>query len=347
MAGRTTYSEWLEKKDRQAMEQKGREVLAKANADSQAKKKQGASKNAIDFDKWVAIKDKYERALGLLGRLDTSRADDNTSWFETAVAMAATDCALILLHRDSKQGAGGGDRFSTLPKLGDAWIKWTVTHHTFDNVPLTAEQAGKFSALKELMNKEEDGSFTLPSLKWNSKPAPKKAGDYVRPMTNDQILQNKLFKRQCKVWLEKAQKEVVRHLLQARKDATLDDENMDSDRAMRKRLAMEQRVLAKIGVQKLSGWIEQDLEKQEEIDNQRKAAQAKEAKQAHDGFVSNKDKLRIKMPPQKVGHYTLGLVGIVFCCDGGLLKHLFLTESLGELCVSCIHSLHCVDVMRI
>ncbi|EEY69114.1 uncharacterized protein PITG_05299 [Phytophthora infestans T30-4] len=50
--------------------------------------------NKVQFDVWVARKDKYERMARALAQLDSARAASEDSWFEVAVALAATDCQL-------------------------------------------------------------------------------------------------------------------------------------------------------------------------------------------------------------------------------------------------------------
>ncbi|GMF26584.1 unnamed protein product [Phytophthora lilii] len=50
--------------------------------------------NKVQFDVWVARKDKYERVARALAQLDSTRAASEDSWLEVAVALAATDCQL-------------------------------------------------------------------------------------------------------------------------------------------------------------------------------------------------------------------------------------------------------------
>ncbi|KAG3167229.1 hypothetical protein PI126_g3905 [Phytophthora idaei] len=50
--------------------------------------------NKVQFDVWVARKDKYERMARALAQLDSARAASEDSWLEVAVALAATDCQL-------------------------------------------------------------------------------------------------------------------------------------------------------------------------------------------------------------------------------------------------------------
>ncbi|KDO32190.1 hypothetical protein SPRG_19488 [Saprolegnia parasitica CBS 223.65] len=56
---------------------------------------------AFDFEQWVARKDKYERVLQALHALSTDRAASEASWFDVAVALAATDCLLKVGRTDA------------------------------------------------------------------------------------------------------------------------------------------------------------------------------------------------------------------------------------------------------
>lgn len=53
-----------------------------------------AGTNGVQFDVWVARKDKYERIARALAQLNVERANDDAQWLEVAVALAATDCLL-------------------------------------------------------------------------------------------------------------------------------------------------------------------------------------------------------------------------------------------------------------
>jgi hypothetical protein len=304
-----TVNEWLARKARQEKEQKAHAALA--TQVEEQKKKQGTANGKyanIGFDKWLAMKSKYDKCLELLGQLDTGRCSDVGPWFEAAVAVAATDCALILVHRTYNTG---GNLYKQLPRLGQAWVKWTIKHHQFDQVRLTPEKATKFSrgVVENAMDKEfaeeadkgkKDAvpvAYILQSLKYTPKPLPRK-NQIVRPLTPDQIRQNKLFISLCHQNLEKAQKEVVKKLLEARGDLK-DLDGFDPEMAAKKRMAHEQRVLSQIGIQKMVEWIEEDKETVEKEEARREKENAGLAKAAHDGFVRNKDQMRVRMPPPK------------------------------------------------
>ena len=121
--GKMSHQAWLERKDRQKREEIARDA-AKMKREQQEKENRAAGNNALKFSKWLAVKDKYERAVSLLGRLNAGfeaakmpdlRVHNVDQWKAIGVAMCAVDCALILLHREDKSG---GDRYSKLKKLG-------------------------------------------------------------------------------------------------------------------------------------------------------------------------------------------------------------------------------------
>eukprot|EP00937_MAST-01D_sp_MAST-1D-sp2_P006397 g6397.t1 len=186
-AARLTHQAWVERKDRQRREEIARAVAAKKR-EQQQKENRAAGNNALKFGKWLAVKDKYERAVALLEQLNLpvhsddgdmiglgaqggAGADDGKQmrveveekWRALGVAMCAADCALILLHRQDK---GGGDRYSKLKKLGQHWLDWTMAHvkdsqqnRTFSNVELTAGQAAVVKRSENLRQNlvEEEG----------------------------------------------------------------------------------------------------------------------------------------------------------------------------------------------
>lgn len=65
----------------------------------------GASKQ-LEFNVWVARKDKYERIAAALAQLNTERAASDEQWLDVAVALAATDCLLKTGKTDKCDCAG-------------------------------------------------------------------------------------------------------------------------------------------------------------------------------------------------------------------------------------------------
>jgi hypothetical protein len=54
----------------------------------------GNTTSGVQFDVWVARKDKYERMAQALAKLNVERAVSDDKWLDVAVSLAATDCAL-------------------------------------------------------------------------------------------------------------------------------------------------------------------------------------------------------------------------------------------------------------
>lgn len=54
----------------------------------------GSTASGVQFDVWVARKDKYERMAQALAKLNVERAVSDDKWLDVAVSLAATDCAL-------------------------------------------------------------------------------------------------------------------------------------------------------------------------------------------------------------------------------------------------------------
>ncbi|OQR81273.1 hypothetical protein ACHHYP_16523 [Achlya hypogyna] len=71
------------------------------NQQRSPKKVAKVPEKAFDFEQWVARKDKYERVLQALHALSTDRAASANSWFDVAVALAATDCLLKVGRTDA------------------------------------------------------------------------------------------------------------------------------------------------------------------------------------------------------------------------------------------------------
>ncbi|GLE00684.1 hypothetical protein PINS_up009472 [Pythium insidiosum] len=59
-----------------------------------ARKVEEPQSTGVDFDVWVARKDKYERVALALSKLNTERASDDDQWLDVAVSLAATDVLL-------------------------------------------------------------------------------------------------------------------------------------------------------------------------------------------------------------------------------------------------------------
>lgn len=166
------------------------------------------------FNEWVRWKDRFDRGLDLFKRLGEGRAENEDTWKEVAVALAAIDRSLDIdievALRSKKVGTVNADGSATTKaragpqSMFDAFKKWSMDHHPFCDVVLTdAELASVSSGVKELMSRGPNDEWLLPSLKYSYPPPPPKRGLKVRPMTEDQKATNVIFMRRLKAaWLE-------------------------------------------------------------------------------------------------------------------------------------------------
>ena len=74
VGGRLSHQAWLERKDRQRREEIARDA-AKKKREQQEKENRAAGNNALKFSKWLAVKDKYERAVSLLDQLNAGHKE--------------------------------------------------------------------------------------------------------------------------------------------------------------------------------------------------------------------------------------------------------------------------------
>lgn len=92
--------------------------------------------------------------------------------------------------------------------LKSAWVRWAMRHHAFSDIPLSDEFINQLSGgikemykLDEDADKDENGKSLLATLKYNFPAEPKKPGDPVIPLNNDQKLLNRVFITEAyKLW---------------------------------------------------------------------------------------------------------------------------------------------------
>ena len=71
--------------------------------------------------------------------------------------------------------------------LGDLWIKWSKTHHTFESVALSKEKAHKFgSGTREMMVFDKKEELYYITLKWRA-PAKAQKGDTAKIAARRQL----------------------------------------------------------------------------------------------------------------------------------------------------------------
>lgn len=83
-----------------------KESSASASTKAKSGAASGNNTKQLDFNVWVARKDKYERIAAALALLNTERASSDEQWLELAVSLAATDCLLKTGKSDKCDCAG-------------------------------------------------------------------------------------------------------------------------------------------------------------------------------------------------------------------------------------------------
>ena len=119
-----------------------------------------------------------------------------------------------------------------------------------------------------------------------------------KPLTSDQKAQNRIFLRQCTRHWRDAQRQMRVELGQYLTDAEArirkarEKQKSKGSGAVRlpSREQLQSAGLYAIGLKRLHKWAEDDDEKIKEQKRKEKAEQQQEGKQAHDGYVRDKDR---------------------------------------------------------
>lgn len=266
------------------------------------------------YKEWLLQKELRDKGLELFSKLNRSRAEEKESILEVAIAMSAIDRILgydepIAKPRTEKRDADANEQKKPPKTMKISWFKWAQEHHTFSNVKFSKEDAAPLSGgVKENVNLEKDGSFTMPSLKYFFPALPKKPGEKVKPLTKDQQLQNTIYVRELKLLWREAKEEMKNRLLEAYHRAIQAKYEEDgksktrmSEEALGRFKAMiERNTLQALSLTRLKAWVEEDEDKILAEEKAKIREQQAESKQSHEQFVKKKDSLRIRLPPPEV-----------------------------------------------
>lgn len=266
---------------------------------------------ARPFDTWVKRKDHFERGCKLLTQLDDERADDAEKWFAVTVALAAIDRAIepddendynngIAWQKPERQqqsrrrpiqrhnGPALDGARSSPKSMYEVWRKWTIDMHTFTDVRLTSEEEDTLSqALKE--NAYEDkGHVVLPTLRYVKPSKPHNRSVLPKPLSADQLAQNKIFLGRCRSEWRNACREMRVRL--GKYLSSVGGGVGPSERARATICGL--RIL---GVVQLAKWVEEDVDtaarKKKEDDLERED----QAKMTHAAFVKKKNTTVVRM----------------------------------------------------
>lgn len=194
--------------------------------------------------------------------------------------MAPIEAFLFLLHAVAQ-----GDSKKATKTMLAAWTRWAREHHTFNNIRFTAEQAAKFSATVREFLDQDGEDFVLMSLKY-SFPAKPKPKEKPRPLSNDQLLQNDVFNKECKrIW------RVAKTIVESGGDAVAEESSAKEGAGRKQAPRGEQpSSLFSFGLPQLRRWLEEDEDKMQERAKELAQERAMDKKVAYEGFVKNKDR---------------------------------------------------------
>ncbi|KAF0689453.1 Aste57867_19105 [Aphanomyces stellatus] len=188
-----------------------------------------------------------------------------------------------------------------LRSLGDHWVRWTKTNHSFNKVRLSDAQAKKFGgATRQLMEFVEADNVYLLTIKWRVAAKPQK-GDTAkiaarRCLSADEKKLNAVFKALCKKFWMQAQHRVVELLREKMKAIVKQGRDKDAARAPRSHAEIETAILTNLGVKRIVQWVEDDKEAIESKEEETQREKQEEGTMAHNAWVKRKDRLRVRVP---------------------------------------------------
>lgn len=294
-------------------------------------------KRDAKFKKWLLQKTLKDKAFDLLAQLDKERYSNEKELTEVAISVQSVERLLVddddkKANDENVDGEGADENKDNNKKADDvkkkkslksAWLKYAMENYTFSDVMLIPSDLkvvdrsayeGKnpppppFSnAVKEYMDvsKDKNGEnvYALPSLKYSFPAQPKKPGDKVRPLTDDQKRTNYIFLREiAKLW-KKAGEELNDRLMDDASgnkrggDSKDDGGSKETDaRDNDVRIRPVEAILNDFGIKRMREWIEQDDDKAATAAKQKALEEAKKNKKIHEEFLKSKDDYRIRIP---------------------------------------------------
>ena len=168
--------------------------------------------------------------------------------------------------------------------------KEALSKRTFTDVVITAAEERNLSeALTQQLTKDNDGRLFLPTLRFTKPSKPHNKSVMPKPLSADQLYQNKLFVKQCRITWKRAQREMHSKL-----GAHL--EKVSAVVAVGDRAKVTATGLWQIGVNQLAKWSEEDEEAKRQTAKEDQLEREDRAKITHAGFVKRKDRQLIRVP---------------------------------------------------
>lgn len=255
-----------------------------------------ASKSRRHFDAWVKRKDHFERGCKLLAALDDDRAHNAAQWFDVTVALAAIERAIEpseesddeeWAHRRGRSQRDMDGSRGSAKSMYEVWRSWTIEKHTFVDVELSREESETLSrALIENAEEDKGGQVVLPTLRYVKPSKPHNRSVLPKPLSSDQLAQNKIFVARCRTEWRSAQREMRVRL--GKYLASLDVGPDDREKATSSGLRI-------FGVAQLAKWVEEDADAIARKKKEDELEREDQAKMTHAGFVKKKNATVVRM----------------------------------------------------
>ena len=131
------------------------------------------------FERWVHRKDMFDRGLELLGRLDSSRWEQEKEWSDLTGALVAIDEALDVDADSEVRKSGPSGPAKTMYEI---WKRQTMEKHSLTDVKLTKTHEESLSeTVKQYADEKEFNENgrtvkrkVLPQIKYQFPAVPKK-----------------------------------------------------------------------------------------------------------------------------------------------------------------------------
>ena len=269
----------------------------------------GTAGAGLVFEEWVHRKDAFDRGAELLGKLDSSRWENEERYEQLTAALVAIDEQLGVDADAEVRKAGGSGPAKTMYEV---WKRNSMTSHALRDVPLSkANEAALSETVKQYAERTEvmvggkpEQRLVLPQMVYMFPAVPQKKGDQVKALSSDAKVQNVIFlKLLRRRWVAKrdevaarAAKLSVAYLEQfLAKEAASTKEPGERPSAA----DLRRRALQSLGITRLSKFVEEDAEEKEAKAKESLESKRHEAAHAHEAFVRGKKALELWLPTKE------------------------------------------------
>ena len=262
------------------------------------------------FKEWLQNKSVRDRAVEMLGNLDTSRSENDDELKEVAIALCAVD-RILNNTNDTLKNINENNENQLIDNIGpkktstttsniqkplrNYWMKWAMENHTCNNVILSDNDVKLLSAATaEYFDHTSDGETILPSLKYFFPAIPKKSTEKAKPLTSDQKTQNIFYLREMKKLWKFANNELNNRLIDyitiKEQQILKSTDNIHNINRIKLRNKLEIQGLNEMSLKQLSEWSEEDQDRINKRINDDLLDKVKIAKTSHEQWVKSKDR---------------------------------------------------------